>query len=221
MCLWGPYLGSTSYPTSTVESGVIPSFLRVCNWDWISFDSRILSLLQDFRFPYRVPCSPAWRPWRSIGYRSDTQGECWVSPWTGIEIQEMYSENGEVTSTWIIYLHVGILWNQGLARAESISLGGSLGNVPQKLKKKTCYSNLICFFKPKTIFKSTIYTDLCYSINCTFEKGPTNRNISSFYNTFFNFCGTLPSDPPNFIKTIVIIRQGVIREKATHPRIIS
>jgi hypothetical protein len=35
---------------------------------------------------------------------------------------------------------------------------------------------------------------------CTHENGLTFRNISSFYKKFFIFCGTLPSDPPNFIK---------------------
>jgi hypothetical protein len=31
------------------------------------------------------------------------------------------------------------------------------------------------------------------------------RNISSFYNKFFIFSGTLPSDPPNFIKLLWLI----------------
>jgi hypothetical protein len=43
---------------------------------------------------------------------------------------------------------------------------------------------------------------LTHSINCTLENGLTVRNISSFYNKFFIFCGTLPSDPPNFIKSL-------------------
>jgi hypothetical protein len=36
----------------------------------------------------------------------------------------------------------------------------------------------------------------------TFSNGLTVRNILSFYNKFFIFYGTLPSDPPNFIKLI-------------------
>jgi hypothetical protein len=69
-----------------------------------------------------------------------------------------------------------------------MKLGGSLGNVPQKLKtsyKESIYFGLLVHFQ---------------EINCTLENGLTARNISSFYNTFFIFYGTLPSDPPNFIK---------------------
>jgi hypothetical protein len=60
-----------------------------------------------------------------------------------------------------------------------IKLGRSLGNVPQKLKKK------------KLVIKT-----------CTLENGLTVRNISSFYNEyFFSF---LHSDSPNFIKLLRI-----------------
>jgi hypothetical protein len=48
--------------------------------------------------------------------------------------------------------------------------GGSKGNVPQKLKKKLVKKMLY------SILMSTLYA-----------------------NFFFNFCGTLSSDPPNFI----------------------
>jgi hypothetical protein len=34
-------------------------------------------------------------------------------------------------------------------------------------------------------------------MNCTFENGIKIRNVSSFYKKFFNFRGTLPSDPTN------------------------
>jgi hypothetical protein len=64
-------------------------------------------------------------------------------------------------------------------------------------KLKTCYIS-DCW----SIFKSTTYT-LVYvmtSISCTLENGLTVQNILSFYNMFFIFCGTLPSDPPNFFK---------------------
>jgi hypothetical protein len=57
---------------------------------------------------------------------------------------------------------------------------GSQGNVPQKMK------NLFVIY-------------VC--LNCTLENEPTVRNILSFYNKFF-ICGTLPSDPPNFIKLL-------------------
>jgi hypothetical protein len=67
----------------------------------------------------------------------------------------------------------------GLIHNNLMKLGGSLGDIPQKVK------NL--------------------SINCTLENGPTVRNILSFYNKLFIFCGTLPSDPPNFIKLLTQI----------------
>jgi hypothetical protein len=57
-----------------------------------------------------------------------------------------------------------------------MKLGGSLGNVPHKNEKLV--------------------------INCTLENGLAVRNTSSFYKKFFIFCGTLPSDPPNFIKLL-------------------
>jgi hypothetical protein len=60
-----------------------------------------------------------------------------------------------------------------------MELGGSLGNVSQKLEKLVI----------KTRKKSTL------------ENGLRVRNISSFYNQFFFFfCGTLPSEPPDFIE---------------------
>jgi hypothetical protein len=45
----------------------------------------------------------------------------------------------------------------------------------------------------------------------TLEGGLTIRNIWSFYNIFFffNFCGTLPSDPRNIsIKLLGITKEG-------------
>jgi hypothetical protein len=39
-----------------------------------------------------------------------------------------------------------------------------------------------------------------FSIDCTLEDGLAVQNISSFLTSFFHFCGTLPSDPPKFIK---------------------
>jgi hypothetical protein len=42
-------------------------------------------------------------------------------------------------------------------------------------------------------------------INCTLENGLTVRNISTYFTTsFFNLCGMLPSEPPNFIKLLSI-----------------
>jgi hypothetical protein len=79
--------------------------------------------------------------------------------------------------------------------------GGSLGNVPQKMKNffiKTRYT------KPNDFFTS---------INCTLENGPTVRNISSFYNKFFIFFfGTLPSDSPNFIKPVFILMKPYLHK---------
>jgi hypothetical protein len=58
-------------------------------------------------------------------------------------------------------------------------------------------------FSRYSIFKSTIYTEYIFeNENETPENGLTVRNISSFYNKFFIFCGKLPSDPPNFIKLL-------------------
>jgi hypothetical protein len=47
-----------------------------------------------------------------------------------------------------------------------------------------------------------MYISVLYSsyINYTLENGLTVRNISIYYNKFFIFYGTLPSDPSNFIK---------------------
>jgi hypothetical protein len=107
-----------------------------------------------------------------------------------------------------------------------MKLGGSPGNVPHKIKtgvtiaqggvlpniqavllpKKT--EKKACLGKQKTLvlvpsknfisFHLLQYKNL-YCINCTLENGLTVRNISRFYYKFFIFCGTLPSDPPNFI----------------------
>jgi hypothetical protein len=61
-----------------------------------------------------------------------------------------------------------------------MKLGGSLGNVLQKLKNLVI--NLYC-------------------INFTLENGLAVRNVSSFYKVFFFliFVKRLPSDPSNFI----------------------
>jgi hypothetical protein len=51
-------------------------------------------------------------------------------------------------------------------------------------------------------FKSIVFQEPIFSLNCTLENGLTVRNISSFIyfiTDFFNCCGTLPSDPSNFI----------------------
>jgi hypothetical protein len=61
------------------------------------------------------------------------------------------------------------------------------------------YKRIVSLFSRVQLILYT-FTDL-YIINCTLENGLTIRNKSSFYNKFFfNFFGTLPSDPPNFIK---------------------
>jgi hypothetical protein len=57
----------------------------------------------------------------------------------------------------------------------------------------------------KILFLYFLYKYL--NINCTLENGLTVRTISSFYNNFFNFYETLPSDSPNFIK----LRPGIVR----------
>jgi hypothetical protein len=46
--------------------------------------------------------------------------------------------------------------------------------------------------------------DFFTSMNCTFENELTVRNISSFYNKVFIFCGTLHTEPSNFIKLLYI-----------------
>jgi hypothetical protein len=74
---------------------------------------------------------------------------------------------------------------------------GDGGNVPQKMKKLVIKTRLISEFE--SIFKST-KSFKSFSINCNLENGLRVRNMPSFYNKFFFiFCGTLPSDPPNFI----------------------
>jgi hypothetical protein len=57
----------------------------------------------------------------------------------------------------------------------------SLGNIPQKLKKKNLLLKLHIY--SKSIFKSTIYTE--FIINCTLEDGITILNIKFFF--FFSF----------------------------------
>jgi hypothetical protein len=55
---------------------------------------------------------------------------------------------------------------------------------------------------------STIYT-LRISINCSLENGLTVRHI----------CGTLPSDPPNFIKLFFLSTDELLILKAFPPAI--
>jgi hypothetical protein len=63
-----------------------------------------------------------------------------------------------------------------------MKLGGSLGNIPQILKKKTCNKNSI-YFEMLGHFQEY---NLCLKWRaCTLENGLTVRG-------FFNFCGTLP-----------------------------
>jgi hypothetical protein len=68
-----------------------------------------------------------------------------------------------------------------------MKLGGSLGDVPQNLKKNllknSIYYGLLVHFQEYNIyFKYNLY-----SINCTLENGLTVRNISSFHYKFFSF----------------------------------
>jgi hypothetical protein len=79
-----------------------------------------------------------------------------------------------------------------------MKLGGSLGNVPQKMKK-SCYKNSIYFGMLVHFHECNLYS---YTYLCALENGLTVQNISSFYNKVFIFCGTLLSDPPNFIKIL-------------------
>jgi hypothetical protein len=63
-----------------------------------------------------------------------------------------------------------------------MKLGGSLGNVPQKMK------NL-----------------MLYNIKCTLENVLRVRNISSFYNKLFQFLWYVTlRDPPDFINLLLI-----------------
>jgi hypothetical protein len=64
-----------------------------------------------------------------------------------------------------------------------MKLGGSLGNIPRKLKQI-----------------------LIFSITCFLENRLTVQNISSFYNYF---CKMLTSDSPNFIKLVIYALIGI------------
>jgi hypothetical protein len=77
--------------------------------------------------------------------------------------------------------------------------GVSLGNIPQKLKKKTCYKNSIYFE-----LKSFQY------INCTLIYGLTFRNISRFYNNFFQFLWIYLLII-NYIFVVLVIKLDIFR----------
>jgi hypothetical protein len=66
--------------------------------------------------------------------------------------------------------------------------GGSLGNVPKKLKKKTYYKNSIYFGLLVQFQEFNLYRiNNKYSINCTLENVLTVRNISNYYKKFIQF----------------------------------